>query len=226
MERITCRLPSKRNVRIPVPNRYFGVFQDGEIKYRGIELRHHDTPPWVAKTQLAVLQCLAQAKTLALVQAYISQACEIVAQAKRDLRAGRVPVDDLLITQRLSREVEAYKSPSPAARAALQLVEMGIKVAPGQAIQFVYTLGKPGVWVQGANSFNEKTLAVEEYSKLLQRAALTILEPFVRDLTSSPPILSTFGQPGSNQPPLQKQAEYNSACFSTNTASRSYGNYR
>ncbi len=219
-------LPSKRDVRIPVPNRYFGVFQDGEIKYRGIELRRHDTPPWVAKTQLTILQCLAQAKTLALVQAYISQACEIVAQAKRDLRAGRVPVEDLLITQRLSREVEAYKSPSPAARAALQLVEMGIKVAPGQAIQFVYTLGKPGVWVQGANSFNEKTLAVEEYSKLLQRAALTILEPFVRDLTSSPPTLSIFGQPGSNQPPLQKQAEYNSACFSTNTASRSYGNYR
>ena len=218
--------PSKRDARIPVPNRYFGVFTDGEIKYRGIELRRHDTPPWVAKTQLAVLQCLAQAKTLAQVQAYISQACEIVVQAKRDLRAGRVPVEDLLITQRMSREVEAYKSPSPAARAALQLVEMGIKVAPGQAIQFVYTLGKPGVWVQGANSFNEKTLAVEEYSKLLQRAALTILEPFVRDLTSSPPILSAFGQPGSNQPPLQKQAEYNSACFSTNTASRSYGNYR
>jgi len=25
-------LPSKRDKRIPVPNRYFGVFQDGEIK--------------------------------------------------------------------------------------------------------------------------------------------------------------------------------------------------
>jgi DNA polymerase elongation subunit (family B) len=51
-------------------NRYFGVFQDGEIKYRGIEARRHDTPPWVAKTQLAVLQCLAQAETLEQAQSY------------------------------------------------------------------------------------------------------------------------------------------------------------
>ncbi len=208
-------LPSKRDARIPVPNRYFGVFQacpehgrrDGEIKYRGIELRRHDTPPWVAKTQLAVLQCLAQAKTLVQVQTYISQACEIVAQAKRDLRAGRVPVEDLLITQRLSREVEAYKSPSPAARAALQLVEMGKAVAPGQTVQFIYILGRPGVWVQGASPFDQKTLDIARYSKLLQRAALTILEPLVRALKC---------ETASNQPVFQKQAEYNSACFSTN----------
>lgn len=101
-------------------------------------------------------------------------------RAKHNLRAGRVPVEDLIITQRLSREVDAYKSPSPAARAARQLVEMGTKVAPGQSMQFIYTLRKPGVWVYGAKEFNEKTLDVEEYSKLLQRAAMTILEPFAR----------------------------------------------
>ncbi len=83
-------LPSKRDRRIPVPNRYFGVLdacpehgrRDGEIKYRGIELRRHDTPPWVAKVQLAVLQCLAQAATLEQVQEYIPKAREIMAQAK------------------------------------------------------------------------------------------------------------------------------------------------
>lgn len=31
--RWVCFLPSKRDARIPVPNRYFGVFQDGSIKY-------------------------------------------------------------------------------------------------------------------------------------------------------------------------------------------------
>ena len=51
--------PSRRDSRVPVPNRYFGVFRDGSLKYRGIEARRHDTPPWVSQTQLAVLDCLA-----------------------------------------------------------------------------------------------------------------------------------------------------------------------
>ena len=28
---------------MPVPNRYFGVFEDGTLKVRGIEERRHDT---------------------------------------------------------------------------------------------------------------------------------------------------------------------------------------
>jgi DNA polymerase-2 len=172
-------LPSKRDARIPVPNRYFGVFTDGEIKYRGIELRRHDTPPWVAKTQLAVLQCLSQAKTLEQVQEYIPKAREIVAQAQRDLRAGRVPLEDLLITQLLSREVEAYKSPSPAARAARQWLDAGKPVAPGQVMRFVYTRGKPGVWAYGCGALDVRTADVGRYVQLVERAAGMVLDVFV-----------------------------------------------
>jgi DNA polymerase-2 len=170
-------LPSKRDKRIPVPNRYFGVFQDGEITYRGIELRRHDTPPWVAKTQLAILQCLAQAETLEQVQEYIPGALEIVERANRDLKAGRVPVEDLLVTQRLSRDLEGYKTPSPAARAARQLVGMGKSVAPGQVMRFVLTRGKPGVWAYGCGEFDRRTLDLGKYGELLERATSTILDP-------------------------------------------------
>jgi DNA polymerase-2 len=34
-----------------VANRYFGVFQSGEIKVRGIELRRHDTPDFIKELQ-------------------------------------------------------------------------------------------------------------------------------------------------------------------------------
>jgi DNA polymerase-2 len=173
-------LPSKRDARVPVPNRYFGVFQDGEIKYRGIELRRHDTPPWVAKTQLAVLQCLAQAATLDDVQKYIPEAWKNVEQAKRDLRAGCVQVENLLITQRISRELDGYKTLSPSARAAKQLKEKGKTIAPGQTMRFVFTRGKPGVWAYGGCSdFDWKTLDVGRYVKLLERASKTILDSFV-----------------------------------------------
>jgi DNA polymerase-2 len=161
-----------------VPNRYFGVFQDGEIKYRGIELRRHDTPPWVAKTQLAVLQCLAQAKTLEQVQDYISKALKIVEQAKHDLKTGHVPVEELLVAQRISRELNAYKTPSPAARAAMQLAETNKTLAPGQIMKFVFTRGRPGVWAYGCGEFDQRTLDVEKYIELLEKAIATILDSF------------------------------------------------
>ena len=173
-------LPSRRDARIPVPNRYFGVFQDGEIKYRGIELRKHDTPPWVAQVQLALLQCLAQAATLEEARRFIPQARALVAQAKSDLKAGRVPPADLLVTQRLSRELQSYKTPPPAARAARQLIEQGQSFAPGQTVRFLYTRGKPGVWAYGAGDLDLRTLDVKRYAELLERAAGAVLDVFGR----------------------------------------------
>jgi DNA polymerase-2 len=35
-------LPSRVNHHLPVPNRYFGVFQSGEIKTRGIDSRRRN----------------------------------------------------------------------------------------------------------------------------------------------------------------------------------------
>jgi DNA polymerase-2 len=169
-------LPSRGDERISVPNRYFGVFQDGEIKYRGIELRRHDTPPWVAQVQLAILQCLAQGGSMEKMQGYITGALEIVAKARCDLKAGRVPAGELLVTQRLSRAVEDYKTPSPAARAARQLIERGETLAPGQTIRFVYTRGKPGVWAYRNEDFNLEQVDVDRYLILLERAAATILD--------------------------------------------------
>ncbi|MGH9724128.1 MAG: DNA polymerase domain-containing protein, partial [Candidatus Acidiferrales bacterium] len=40
-------LPSKQCRDVPVPNRFFAVRTDGELKVRGLELRRHDTPPIV-----------------------------------------------------------------------------------------------------------------------------------------------------------------------------------
>jgi len=125
------------------------------------------------------LQCLAQAETLEQVHKYIPKALEIVAQAKRDLRAGHVPAEDLLVTQRLSRELDGYKTPSPAARAAKQLGDAGKTVAPGQVMRFVFTRGKPGVWDYGYGEFDKRTLDIKQYTELLERAARTILDSFM-----------------------------------------------
>lgn len=190
--RWVCFLPSKRDARRPVPNRYFGVFRtctehgrsDGSIKYRGIAARRRDTPYWVKKIQLKVLNCLAQAGSLAEVQDYLPEAEQIVIQAQRDLRNGHVPLEELVVTQSLSRAVEQYRVPSPAARAALQLQAAGTPTAPGQFMRFVYVRGRERVrvWELGVDG---KTVDVKRYIDLLSRAVEEILGEF----TGDPPLL-------------------------------------
>ena len=64
------------------------------------------------------------------------------------LRAGQVPLEKLLVTQKLSRELDQYKSPSPAARAVAQLQTVGKEVKVGQYVRFLYTRGEPGVYTE------------------------------------------------------------------------------
>jgi DNA polymerase-2 len=172
-------LPSRRDSRVPVPNRYLGVFQDGSVKYRGIEARRHDTPPWVSQTQLAVLNCLAQAGTLDEVSELLPEAQALIAQAKRDLRNGCVPPEHLLVTQKLSRAVSEYKTPSPSARAAAQLQALGKEVAPGQFVRFLYTRGpaKVHAWdLQG--QVDSRLLDTQRYCTLLDRSLENVLTAF------------------------------------------------
>src|SRR5579862_1942328 len=54
-------LPSKQYADVPVPNRFFAVGEDGELKVRGLECRRHDTPPLLKRMQHEVLAILAEA---------------------------------------------------------------------------------------------------------------------------------------------------------------------
>ncbi|MCB0120584.1 MAG: hypothetical protein KDD72_16225, partial [Anaerolineales bacterium] len=138
-------MASKRDTRVPVPNQYFGAFQDGTLKYRGIELRRRDTTLWVRKIQLKALEVLAQANSPREFADRVPDVLKLVEGTKRDLRMGRVPLDELVIRQRLSRTIEAYKTPSPAARAARQLRAQGRQFAPGQSLEFLFARNATGV---------------------------------------------------------------------------------
>jgi hypothetical protein len=131
---------------VPVGNRYFGVFQDGSIKIRGLEARRRDTPAWVAAMQTALIEHLAQAPDADHLRERLPGAFELLRQGLRRLRAGQVPPEDLLVAQKLSRVLEKYTSPSPAARAAMQLRRAGKEVQPGQRVPFLYVRGAEKVW--------------------------------------------------------------------------------
>jgi DNA polymerase-2 len=171
-------LPSRLDERVPVPNRYFGVFQDGSLKMRGIEARRRDTPPWITGIQLEILDRLAQAPRASALPDCLPGILSLLRQQLSDLRRGRVALEQLLVSQGLSRELEEYRTPSPAARAAAQLKAVGKHVRPGQRMRFLYTLGEPGVhaWDLPTNP-DPRAVDVKRYRTLLLRAVASVLQP-------------------------------------------------
>jgi DNA polymerase elongation subunit (family B) len=98
-----------------------------------------------------------------------------------------VPIEDLLVAQRLTRAPEKYKSPSPAARAAMQLQAAGKDVQAGQRMRFIYVYGRPDVWAwDRSDQFDPQRIDIRIYRKLLLRAAVDVFQPFgisLQDLT-------------------------------------------
>jgi len=173
-------LPSRMDSRVPVPNRYFGVFQDGTLKVRGIEARRRDTPPWVASRQNEMLECLSKASTYEQLPEYIRQAFDIFTKALSDLRANKVKLEDLVVTARISHDLEAYKSPTPAVRAAKILLQnTGQRMRPGQKMKYIYVLGAPNVcpW-ESSSSLTVDQVDKEKYIELMARAATSVFYPF------------------------------------------------
>jgi DNA polymerase-2 len=174
-----CFLPSRQNPKVPVANRYFGVFQNGEIKCRGIELRRHDTPAFIKELQQEALDILARSPNADHLQPGLERIQALTARRLDDLRHGRIPPQKLLVRQTLSRAVKEYKVPSPAAIAAAQLEKEGKFLRPGQAVGFIYTLGEPGVraWDM-AEVFDLRTINIPAYKILLNRAMTNFLQSF------------------------------------------------
>ena len=170
-------LPSRQNVNRPVPNRYFGVFQDGSLKVRGIDARRHDSPPFVAQTQMHILELLAARKdpgqALPAVIRYLQSRL-------RQLHAHQIPLEDLLIKQRLGRKLEDYRSLPATARAALQLEQIGKHLRPGQRVIFLYTLEEPGVHAWDLDKQpHPASIDLARYQELLLRAAAMVLQPWM-----------------------------------------------
>jgi len=171
-------LPSRIDARVPVANRYFGVFQDGSIKVRGLEARRRDTPTWIAGVQMEMIERMAQVESAAELPGLVPELVDLVRVRLDDLRSGRVPLEDLLVGQRITRELAEYTTPSPAARAAGQLEAIGKHLRPGQRVRFLYLRGDPDVHAWNLpDPPDAARLDVNRYRTLLIRAASAVMQP-------------------------------------------------
>jgi DNA polymerase-2 len=132
-------LPSKQSPEIPVPNRFFCVPEEGEVKVRGLECRKHDTPHLVARMQREALEILAEAHDFLSYCRKLEEAREVLARYLAQLETGSIRLDELVINRRLTRSPGDYRQASATAIAAKQLERAGVKLRPGETLQYIIT---------------------------------------------------------------------------------------
>ncbi len=187
-------LPSKTHSKtgpdtVGVPNRYYGKFDDGTLKVRGIEVQRHSTCDWIYETQQAMLDELGQADTPTQFMERIPLALAVAKDAADDLRAGRVDGEQLGMMVQATKAVEEYQAATNTRTALLRLRDAGTERRPGEYVKYVVTRqGGPKdgrvvpieLWNQEPSWFdptgrNGHTL---HYLRLLARSVETLLSPF------------------------------------------------
>jgi DNA polymerase elongation subunit (family B) len=132
-------LPSKQSAEIPVPNRFFCVPDSGEPKVRGLECRRHDTPPIVVHMQTEVLKILSEARDYASYCEKLEDARQVLERYLARVEDGTAPAEELVISRRLTRAPADYKQSNVTAVAARQLDQAGVKLRPGETIEYILT---------------------------------------------------------------------------------------
>src|SRR3989475_879632 len=132
-------LSSKTDSKVGVLNRYYGIFEDGRLKVRGIDLRRHDTPEIVRQCQTEMLDIFTGARDSGEFRLLLPKALRVLERFVDSLRDGSVPLEDLVIVRNLSKNPNEYTHQVPQAIAARHLVTQGGSVHAGQQVSYILT---------------------------------------------------------------------------------------
>jgi DNA polymerase elongation subunit (family B) len=179
-------LPSKITPEIPVLNRYYGVFEDGRIKMRGIEARRTDTPEFIKKAQLEMIKILSDALSYEEFVKRIPDALQVLRGYVEKLLRGDISVEELLVSKRLSKHPQDYAHDVFQAVAAKQLLTAGFDVYPGQTVRYLIVDADnrtPNNRVKAAELLNgRQRFDAQKYLEMLLEAGETLLSVFGYDL--------------------------------------------
>ena len=132
-------LPSKTHPSVGVLNRYYGVMEDGKVKVRGLEIRRRDTSRFVFDAQTEMINTLATANNTTELRKKIPSALDVVKSYREKLLNNEVPVEDLIVTKRMSRRPDRYRQHVSQVIAAEQLIKEGAEVHAGNSVKFLFT---------------------------------------------------------------------------------------
>ena len=174
-------LPSKVDAALPVLNRYFGAYRNGELKVRGIEARRHDTPQAFRECQMSILKVLARGGSVAEARASVPGCVEIFLGYAKALEKHEIPASDLAFTSNLSKAPAEYTTMTVQRAAVKQLVAEGASLHAGEGVRYVITdyRGKDSKRAIPLDMVEDQTrYDAGRYIRLLAEACSSVLEPF------------------------------------------------
>ncbi len=164
-----------------VPNRYYGLYESGEFKLRGIGSRRHDTPTVLRRFEGEILELFSRARTASEVRAALPKALARADAFAARLREGDWPREELLIARRIVQELGAYVTFGDSVAALKQLAHHGIQRAAGETIRYLVADRTARSWrdrvVVAEALRGDETYDPIAYLELLARAAETLLAP-------------------------------------------------
>jgi DNA polymerase-2 len=181
---------SKSSKLVPVPNRYFGVFEDGSLKVRGLEIRRRDNPPLFDKFQAEILKIIAAGNTIQDVKVLLMpKVKETFCRYVQLLKGGKVPLEELVFTKQLSKDSSDYVMNTCESAALRQLQSEGKSLHAGEVLQYVITdyynnnkrRNKRAMPIEMIDSDNNNTTTAydaKRYTELLAEVVRSITEPF------------------------------------------------
>jgi DNA polymerase-2 len=182
-------VPSKSNTILPVANRYFGVFEDGTVKMRGIEARRHDTAEFFSNVQQNILNIMSEANSIREVRNLMPKVNDVFQLNLKLLKNREIPINDLVLTKRISKNVDEYENRNTVELdALLQLNDTGKSLKAGQILKYVITdyyrknsrkRSVPFELIKSQTVYDAK-----RYCELLTETCNSVTEPFGLKLTA------------------------------------------
>jgi len=172
---------SKMDTALSTVTRYVGRFREGEVKIRGIEVRRRDTPRYVKRMQIDMLQLMADVRSIERIQKRIPDLLAIVKHYVRELRSGQANPYELVIRRHVTQEPDRYSNRSVNALVAQAIVAAGVSLQPGESIEFIITdqsgkhdpdKAKPVFLYKPEDGYD-----AEQYTRLVLDCAATLLHP-------------------------------------------------
>lgn len=176
-----CFLPSRTIPSVSVHNRFYGVFTNGDLKIRGIEMRRHDTPPLVASCQREIIEIMKRACSIDELKKLIPEITEIIRSYLIYIIEGRAMPEELVIRKRLSQDPENYKVSNLNAIVSRKLISRGIKLHPGEEIEYIITRSDSKIEEERAQPFGFfdgcTGYDIKKYCEILEKSTKYLLLP-------------------------------------------------
>lgn len=115
--------------------KYALINREGKIKIRGFELVRRDWSGVAKKTQRKLLQILLETGD-------VKAAAQMVMQVVNELRAGKVPLDELSILTQMRKKASSYSVMTPELSAVQKARAAGLRIPENAVISYV--IGKAG----------------------------------------------------------------------------------